>query len=203
MDVAILAGGKGSRLGFVEKPLLKVCGVRIIERIVSELRPSEIFVVCSKNNCDVYKKLSEELGFEVVVDAVNDFGPCGGIYSALRLGRDLVVVGGDMPFVKRDVVEYIYRTGKKLGCDALIPEWSDGKKEPLLAFYSRSALSCFEKAVSRGERKIMLAVKNARFLRVEELKKFDENLLSFFNVNTAQDLKRAEEICSLTGLVEE
>ncbi len=34
MNIVIMAGGQGSRLGGVEKPLLDVCGSRIIERII-------------------------------------------------------------------------------------------------------------------------------------------------------------------------
>ncbi|MEM2727424.1 MAG: hypothetical protein QXV61_04110 [Archaeoglobaceae archaeon] len=39
------------------------------------------------------------------------------------------------------------------------------------------------------------------FYSAEELRKFDKSLISFFNINTPDDIVKAEEICSqiLTG----
>ncbi len=197
--VSILAGGRGRRMGFLEKPLLKICGKRIIERIVGELKDLRIFIVCRRDNAEIYEKFGE-----VVIDEL-ELGPIGGIYTALRKGST-VVIGGDMPFVKAEVVKFLYDEGVKRSCDALIPIWSDGKKEPLLAYYSSSAIEAFEEAISEKKLKIMSAVekmKKVEFIRVETIRTFDENLVSFFNVNTLKDLKRAEEICSSMGMVGE
>ena len=37
--------------------------------------------------------------------------------------------------------------------------------------------------------------RNTLFYPVENLRKFDKDLISFFNINTLEDLRRAEEIC--------
>ena len=199
MKLAVLAGGSGSRMGFVEKPLMRVCGKRIIERIAGLGFP--MLIVCGEKR-DVYERIAKDFAdVEVVEDLVKGFGPLGGIYTALHFSRDVVVVGGDMPFVRRDVVTLLFERGRKMGCNALIPEWSDGKKEPLLAYYSSSALPAFREAIERGERKIMRAVdrmERTSFLQVDEIRRVDGDLVSFFNVNTPEDLKRAEEICSST-----
>jgi len=42
-----------------------------------------------------------------------------------------------------------------------------------------------------------------KFLDMDVIKSFDSDLISFLNVNTPEDLKRADELCSSTGLVEE
>jgi len=197
--VSILTGGRGRRMGFSEKPLLKICGKRIIERIVEELKDLRIFIVCRKDNAEIYKKFGE-----VIIDEL-ELGPIGGIYTALRKGST-VVIGGDMPFVKAEVVKFLHDEGIKKGCDALIPIWSDGKKEPLLAYYSSSAIEAFGGAISEKKLKIMNAVekmKKVEFISVETIRTFDENLVSFFNVNTLKDLKRAEEICSSMSMAGE
>ncbi|MGC9149334.1 MAG: NTP transferase domain-containing protein [Sulfolobales archaeon] len=38
IDIVIMAGGKGSRLGGLEKPLLKICGERIIDHVIREVK---------------------------------------------------------------------------------------------------------------------------------------------------------------------
>ncbi len=203
--VAVLVGGSGSRMGFTEKPLIKVCGRRIIDRIADLHFP--LLIVCGESNFDIYREVADELSeltdVRVVKDAIPQLGPLGGIYTALLECDSVVAVGGDMPFVKREVVSFLFKKGEELGCDALIPEWSDGKKEPLLAYYSSSALPAFRETIERGERRIMQAVsrmKRVFFISVHEIKNIDKNLISFFNVNTPEDLKRAEELCSSIDL---
>jgi molybdopterin-guanine dinucleotide biosynthesis protein A len=205
--VALLAGGKGSRLNFADKPLLEVCGKKIIEMVSSRLK-LPILVVCSKEKAELYGEIVEELhltGVKIVCDIVADFGPSAGIYTALIECGDVVVVAGDMPFVKREVVDFLWDMGKQLECDALIPEWNNGKKEPLLAYYSRRSIPAFKKAIELEERKIMQAVERMLkpcYVSMNEIRKIDYELISFFNINTLDDLRRAEQLCSSTDLVE-
>ncbi len=208
MRCALLAGGKGTRLNFAEKPLLRVCGKRIIELVVAELRVPTL-IVCSEEKAELYRRVADELSslaeVEVVPDKIPDFGPSGGIYTALLEWGDVVVIAGDMPFVRKEVVRLLWNEGKT-GYDAVIPAWSDGKKEPLLAYYSSNALEAFERAIELKERKIMKAVEKmskVKFLNMNIIKNFDKNLVSFFNVNTPGDLRRADELCSSIDLAEE
>jgi len=110
---ALLAGGKGKRFSFAEKPLLKVCGKRIIELVVTRLKIPTL-IVCSERKTELYRKIAGELSsltkvdVEVVSDKVPDFGPSGGIYTALVEWGDVVVMAGDMPFVKKEVVKLLW-----------------------------------------------------------------------------------------------
>jgi len=202
MKVAILVGGKGKRLGYTEKPLLNVCGKKIIERLINCFLNCDLVIICrDKRQSKTYSKFSKTL-----VDEFKYFGPIAGIYTALNYFNDFtLIVGGDMPFVKREVAEEIYNMAKKLKVDALIPHWKEDKYEPLLACYSPSALPQLKKGIIKKEKKIMnviLGLKNIFFYPINELKKIDKNLISFFNINTQEDLRRAEEICSLTDMEE-
>ncbi len=208
MRCALLAGGKGTRLNFAEKPLLRVCGKRIIELVITELRIPTL-IVCSEEKAKLYRKVAEELDslaeVEVVPDKIPDFGPSGGIYTALLEWGDVVVIAGDMPFVRKEVVRLLWNEGR-IGYDAVIPMWSDGKKEPLLAYYSSKSLKAFERAIELKERKIMKAVEKmskVKFLDMDIIKNFDKDLVSFFNVNTPEDLRRADELCSSIDLAGE
>ena len=82
--------------------------------------------------------------------------------------------------------------------DALIPV-KNNKFEPMLACYSFKAIEEIEKSFKRQERKIMTPVmrlKKVVFYDIENLRKVDKNLISFFNVNTKDDLEKVEKLCS-------
>ncbi len=200
MNVAILAGGGATRLGGLEKGLLNICGKRSIERLLCTFHDCKTVIVC--RNYEQTKLYSDMA--TAIADRYINSGPLAGIHAALDYFKSrALVVAVDMPFVKRAVAEAIYGEAKKSNADALIPVWSDGKKEPLLACYSYSAIKEIEKSLVRGEKKIMTPVQGLErviFYPVEKLKGVDRELVSFFNVNTPEDVRRAEEICSLTDL---
>ncbi|MCS7130867.1 MAG: molybdenum cofactor guanylyltransferase [Archaeoglobaceae archaeon] len=193
MKLAVLMGGKGRRMG-IEKAEIKICGERLIEiavRKYSDYNP--IFVCRDRFQAEKY---SEEFGIKCVCDLYQNFGALAGIHSALKHNGDTAVVAIDMPFVKKELLEFIYDLGKKSDCDALIPKREYA--EPLLGYYSASAIPEIERSIIEGEKRILSPLSRLRtiFYPVEELRKFDKSLISFFNINTIEDLAKAEEICS-------
>jgi molybdopterin-guanine dinucleotide biosynthesis protein A len=195
MNAAILAGGKASRLGGIEKGKIRICGKTAIERIAETLSGYNLVVVCrDKKQSWLYSD------FALTIDEFKGLGPLAGIHAALKYfeGRTLIVAI-DMPLIRRAVADAIYREAERVNADALIPVWKNGNVEPLLACYSFSAIEEIEKSLKKGERKVLapiLRLKNAVFYPIESLKKFDRNLVSFFNINTTEDLKRAVKLCS-------
>ncbi|MDI9642704.1 MAG: molybdenum cofactor guanylyltransferase [Archaeoglobales archaeon] len=193
MKLAILMGGKGTRLG-MEKAEIKICGKKLIEIAINRYSDyNPIFVCRDRFQADRYSK---EYGIKCVYDIYPDFGALAGIHSALKHNGDTVVVAIDMPFVKKELLEFIFDLGKKSNCDALIPKHEH--TEPLLAYYSLNAVPEIEKAIKNGEKRIIIPLSRLRtvFYPAEELRKFDKSLISFFNINTPEDLAKAEEICS-------
>jgi len=103
-----------------------------------------------------------------------------------------------MPFLRRDVALRLWEERVKTNADALIPVWDNGKMEPLLAVYSAEALFEIEKSLKLGETKVLapiMRLEKVIFYSIERLRDVDEKLISFFNINTPQDLKRADELC--------
>ncbi len=200
MNVAILVGGRGSRMGYVEKAFLKICGVKIIDRLLREFSEDDVVVVCRDEE--------QERLFDVntTSDSVKNFGALAGIHAALKYFEDrTLVLACDMPFAKRKVAEKLFTEAGKFNASVLMPYWREGKFEPLFSVYSPDLIPEIEKSFEFGERKILKPVFRSErvFLYpVECLKKLDEKLISFFNINTPQDLRRAEELCSSTGLGE-
>ncbi|MEM2022513.1 MAG: molybdenum cofactor guanylyltransferase [Archaeoglobaceae archaeon] len=189
MRVAILAGGRGKRIG-MEKTEVFLLGKKLIEIAVEKCRSFDYAIVCRDE--EQAEKL--EVYGRVLVDEYKNFGVLAGLYAAIKRLGSCVVFAVDMPFVKPEVLMEIWKKAEELKCDALVPI----KKfpEPLLAFYSSTLVKVLERAILCGEKRILNALRGkVVFYPSEYLKKIDPDLLSFFNINTLEDLKLAEEIC--------
>ncbi|MCS7118852.1 MAG: molybdenum cofactor guanylyltransferase [Archaeoglobaceae archaeon] len=193
MKLAILIGGKGRRIG-IEKTEVRICGKRLIEIAIEKFADYEPIFVCRDES--QAKRYGEEFGFKFVCDFYRDFGAIAGIHSALKHNGSTVVIAIDMPFAKKRVLKFLFDKGLEMDCDALIPKHEF--VEPLLAFYSERALLEIENSIKKGNKKIMIPLSRLKtiYLPVDELRKFDKHLISFFNINTEDDAKKAEELCS-------
>jgi molybdopterin-guanine dinucleotide biosynthesis protein A len=76
-----------------------------------------------------------------------------------------------------------------------MPETAAGF-EPLCAIYSKRCLKPAEQHLKEKKLKIQWAFRSNRIKNIPEniLRKGDPELKSFFNINTPEDLARAEEI---------
>ena len=192
MFAAVLAGGRGTRLGGVEKPLLKVGRRRIIEYILGSLKEFEVVIVCRD---ELQRKLYSKYG-ATITDILKGMGPLGGIHAALKhFNKHILAVSADMPFLSPEICKTLYDECKN--SDAVIPRWEDGKLEPTLAAYSPKLIPEIERCHREGKRKVLKAVEGlekVKFYPVERLRRFDEELLTFMNINTPEDLEEAEKI---------
>jgi molybdopterin-guanine dinucleotide biosynthesis protein A len=79
--------------------------------------------------------------------------------------------------------------------DIVMPETSAGL-EPLCAVYSKRCLNSAQHHLEQEKLKIIKAFRKSRIKTISEkvLRTIDPDLRSFFNINTADDLQRAEEM---------
>ncbi len=199
MNVAVLVGGVGRRIG-KEKTEITLCGKKLIEWALEKYSPYQTVFVC-RDEVQA-KRLSSQYNAEFIWDIYKNVGSIAGIHAALKHFGSCVVTAIDMPFVKPAVVEHLYNEGIRLGCEALLPKHE--YPEPLLAYYSEKAIDELENAIIRGVKKILIPLErlNVVYYPAESLRKFDKELISFFNINTPEDLKRAEKICSEMSMTE-
>jgi len=192
MTGIILAGGKNTRIK-TEKGLIQLGNKTIIENTLGIFKKlfSEIIIVT--NNPESYLKF----GTRVVEDLVKNKGPLAGIFTGLCFStNDLnFVVGCDMPFVNSNLVGYIMSKPKEY--DVVIPE-INGRLESLFARYSKYVLPLILFRLSKNELKIQDILSELNVLRItkEEVERFDPKHLSFFNINTQKDLKKALDLFS-------
>jgi len=196
VNVAILVGGRGKRIG-LDKGFLKLCGRTFIEILVDRFKDCDLVLVCRD------EKQAEEYSIfgKTLVDSVRNFGPLAGIYSALKhFENRVLVLAVDMPLVKRELAEFLFESYPDV--DAVVPAWSDGKIEPLLACYSHSALKTIEKCLEEGERRVHKAIErmNTAYYPIENLRWFDERLESFINVNSMKDYERLLKVVECSSI---
>lgn len=191
----ILAGGASTRFG-APKALARVGGRRIVDRVRAALSAVTDDVVVSANE----PALFADLGLETRPDDVAGFGPLGGIRTALRWAAErgrssALVVACDMPLVSIDLLRLIAYRAVETEADAVVPE-SGGRRgiEPLCAWYSVGSLPPIERMMEAGERAIHRLIDGIRadVIPLDEVRKTGDPHILFLNVNTADDLRRAE-----------
>ncbi|MCD6599625.1 MAG: molybdenum cofactor guanylyltransferase [Dehalococcoidia bacterium] len=191
----ILAGGRSLRLGRC-KAVETICGKTLLERVIEKLKTisSQILVITSQEQPD----LPVACEAEVVVDIYPGKGPLAGIYTGLLASEFpySIVVACDMPFLNVELLRYMIELSENF--DVVIPRSVEGMIEPLHAIYSKSCINTIRARLERDHLKIsqVLDILRVRYVEQEEYQKFDPQHLSFFNVNSMLDLKRATAIAT-------
>ncbi len=194
LTAAVQAGGRSSRMG-QDKALLRLGGVPLIQRLLERIRGlcDELLVTTNRPRDYAF------LGVRLVADEIPDAGALYGLRTALKAARGdrVLVLACDMPFVSRALLAHMLAVAPQ--ADLVVPSWG-GMFEPFQAVYARSCLEYVEAALDAGERRVTSFYSRARVLRIEEpeLSSLDPEGLSFFNINTPEDLARAEEILEKT-----
>lgn len=183
----ILAGGKSSRMGrpkallpFGNEPLIAHL-VRILER-----KFNSVVVVAAPD---------QELPLlpaKVVRDEVAHQGPVGGIYYGLKaaIGTGAFVTSCDAAFLSLPLISFL--RSQILNHDVVVPYWHD-RFQPLHAVYRRSVLPLLKQQLERGELRPIFLYDKVRTRKVgeEEIRRFDPEGLSFFNMNAPEDYAQA------------
>ncbi len=193
MDVSgiVLAGGMSRRLGR-NKALEPINGEPLISRVFKRLASVSDQAVVVVNNMERAAALPLPASAKVAVDLYPDGGSLGGIFTGLSAadGGWGLVVACDMPFLNVALFEQMLFL--RQGFDAVVPVL-DGRPEPTHAVYSKACLGPIERKLKANDLKIagFFDEVRVRYVPQEAIEKLDPERLSFFNVNTQEDLDRA------------
>ena len=95
------------------------------------------------------------------------------------------------------VIERLFELADEEGYEAAVPVQPNGFFEPLHSVYHREKmlLAC-ERAMKKGERRIHAPLQELCVNRicVDLLRPLDPDLLTFFNLNTREDLEKARAL---------
>ena len=189
----ILAGGQATRYAGRPKGLERVGGVRIIGRVVVALRGATDALLLVANDPSAAEWLP---GVPTAPDVRPGLGSLGGIYSALvRAGGPVLVVAWDMPFVPTALLAALRSTGAETDADAVVPESGSPRGlEPLCALYTPACVSPIERRLDAGDLRVVGFYDDVRLARlpVETVATFGDPTRIFLNVNSPDDLARAE-----------
>ena len=195
----ILAGGLARRMGGGDKPLRRIGGRTILERVVARLMPQCDGLVLNANG-DPARFAS--FGLPVIADSVADFpGPLAGILAGLDWAAAnrpevsfILSAAADCPFLPRDLAARLHRARVEQNAQLAVAA-SNGQSHPVIGLWS-----------------VALRDELRRALVVEDIRKVDRwtaryalatvtwpttTLDPFFNANTPDDVAEAERLAAL------
>jgi molybdenum cofactor guanylyltransferase len=193
ITVAICAGGKSSRMG-TDKAFVNLCGKPMIQHVLDCLHPfGQQETILITNRADAYASIP----LPIYADVLLGRGSLGGIYSAIYNSHTLytLVVGCDMPFMNATLLRYMTSLIQEAKFDAIVP--IIGKRhEGLHALYSKACLEPIRRRLDQGEFKVAGFYDDIhiRIVTESECRQYDPNGLSFFNVNTPEQLNEARQL---------
>lgn len=192
-SIAIQAGGKSRRMG-QDKALIPFLGEPLISRVIERVASlgDEIFV--TSNHPERLKHLNVSLFKDVFLEG----GALGGLLTALTYAQYpvVIVVACDMPFVNQDILAIAGNTLLSQHMDVVIPQTKDGF-EPFHAVYRReTCLPAVREALEAGEQRLISWFPSVNVLSLsgEEMVQYDPLGIAFWNVNTLDELRRAEDL---------
>jgi len=188
----VLAGGKGSRLGRIYKPIVAFGGTPLILRIISRFtRHVNEIIVCVRD-VEQAKVLARLLPCSVrlVTDVLTDYGPLAGICTGLlHSSCELTYIApADVPYISlgtyRKLEEFVLA-----GYDAAVPRWPNGYIEPLTAgVRTVAAIRATRELMKLRIKKVseLYARMRTRYVPVHYLSRNPE--VEFLNLNRMSDL---------------
>ena len=195
----LLAGGLARRMGGGDKPMRRIAGRTILERVIARLKPQCDGLILNANG-DPARFAA--FGLPVIADTVADFpGPLAGILAALdwvAANRPeiswVLSAAADCPFLPRDLVSRLHRARAEENAQLAVAA-SGGQSHPVIGLWS-----------------VVLREELRHALVVEDIRKIDrwtaryklatvtwpiKPLDPFFNANTINDIAEAERLAVL------
>lgn len=185
---AVLAGGKGVRLGR-DKARVALGGATLLDRAIATLASFCADVLVVGRTLEV----APRPGVRSLTDLRPGSGALGGIYTALVTAAYplCVVVACDMPFLNAALLRSLVALADE--ADVVAP-LVHGHPETLHAVYRRTCIPHIEAQLDRGELKIarFFDAVRVRYVDRAEMEPFDPELRSLFNINYPEELAAAQ-----------
>jgi len=195
----ILAGGQATRMGGGDKGLLRVRDLRLIDHVIARLAPQCARLAINANGDPAR---FAEFALPVLPDSLPEYpGPLAGVLAGLDWaaaeGVDAIVTAAaDTPFFPHDLVARLRAAAGPDGLALAGSRDAAGKlwRHPTFGLWPVALREDLRDALKGGLRKIVLWT-DAHQAGLAEFPTgpFDP----FFNVNTPEDIARAEHLSEL------
>jgi molybdopterin-guanine dinucleotide biosynthesis protein A len=186
----IMAGGRGSRMGGVDKGLQMLKGHTLVQHTMSRLAPQVGSLLINAN-----RHLQEygAFGLPVLPDTQPDFaGPLAGFMAGLKQCKTpwMLAVPCDSPLFPLDLAERLGQAVEEAGADIAAPvtlEDGHARIQPVFCLLRSTLQPSLAKYMAEGGRKIEHWIQQHRHVLVQFHAPADSK--AFFNANTLADLK--------------
>jgi len=195
----ILAGGRSRRFGR-DKAFEKLNDKPLIDYVVEALAPVAGNLIVVADSAERF--VDHDGRFTIVTDEVPGLGPLGGLYAGLKAAPDRysIVAPCDSPFIDTGLVEYMLKTAADANVDALVPRY-EGREHTVNAVYSKACVPAIDSSLNDGLFRISSIFDKIRVQYIDDdtINKFAGGGLSFFNVNTPENMDEAGRILRERG----
>jgi molybdopterin-guanine dinucleotide biosynthesis protein A len=193
LSLIIQAGGESRRMG-QDKALTKFCGRPLVKYVLDRLNGLADELIITTNRPENFTFT----GVRLAGDVFPGRGAAGGLYTALFSATKpaCAVIGCDMPFANKALFLRLLEIMEEGDFDAVLPSSPNGL-EPLHAVYRpQQCLQPIWRALMTGRNKMIafLPLVRTRIFSVDETAGFDSEFRMFHNINTPEDITRAEDM---------
>ena len=201
----LLSGGRGSRMGGVDKGLQPFNGLPLAHHALTRLAPQVAGLMVNANrNLDEYETLAQPFNATVIPDGLGNFaGPLAGFLVGLQHCPTswLVTAPCDTPLLPLDLVTRLMQAVAKSQADiamASAPETDNAdqvtlRNQPVFCLLRASLLPSLQAFTQAGGAKIAAWTGQHHTVLVP----FDQpgdNPRAFFNANTLDELRQLEAL---------
>lgn len=183
VSAIVLCGGRGTRMGGVDKGLVKLANKPLVQHVIARIKPQVDEVIINANRqIDQYQTFN----YPVVSDEDSDFiGPLAGFKLGLQHAHHdyLLTIPCDSPFIPAELVTRLSTHLIQHNAEIAVAS-SDGAAHPVFSLCKTSVLPHLQAYITRGERRVSAWQKSLRYVEVD----FSDCSEGFINVNTLEDL---------------
>lgn len=179
----ILAGGRGSRMGGVDKGLIMLQGRPLVAHVLDKLQPQVAEILLNANReLDTYRAL----GHQVISDNIHGFaGPLAGLHSGmLHASHPLIAMAPcDAPFLPDDLVSRLTQALQAANADVAVAKTGTWR-QPVFSLCRTTLLPNLTLYLESGGRKVDAWYAGLHTVEVP----FDDAPDAFANINTPEEL---------------
>ncbi len=187
ITAVILAGGRGRRMGGIDKGLVEFHGRPLIEHVIEALAGQvRTLIINANRNLVRYQRF----GFPVIADSLNDYqGPLAGFLAAMETAQTpyIVTVPCDGPLLADDLVERLVQAREREAAEIAVAH--DGQRmQPVYALIPVDLKQSLQRYLDGGDRKIDLWYARHRVALAD----FSDLPSTFVNINTEEERDRLQ-----------
>jgi molybdopterin-guanine dinucleotide biosynthesis protein A len=186
ISAIILAGGRATRMDGVDKGLVNLQGIPLIQHVINRIRPQvdEILINANRETARY-----QSFGYPVLADELSDFpGPLAGLSLGLTHAKYeyLLAIPCDSPLLPINLVSGLMAQLINTNADIAVASSHD-KIHPVFCLCKKNVLPSLNHYLAQGERRVSAWQKKQAYTEVV----FNDDT-AFINLNTLEDVASLE-----------